>query len=119
VHCFLNFIKDSEVGLYFSAADLAVLPYRSATQSGISSVAYHFETPMVVTSVGGLKEAIGDRGTGICVKKAQPSYIQEAIEDYFKDETLAGQFKSNIREEKKRLSWESFCKELLIFAGSL
>ena len=50
---------------YFSAADLAVLPYRSATQSGISAIASHFGVPMVVTDVGGLKDDIGAFGTGL------------------------------------------------------
>ncbi|MEF9930930.1 MAG: glycosyltransferase, partial [Bacteroidales bacterium] len=54
-----NYIKDSEVNKYFSAADVCVLPYRSATQSGISSISYHFEIPMITTNVGGLKETIG------------------------------------------------------------
>ena len=54
IHIFPNYIKDSEVKNYFSAADVTVLPYRSATQSGISSVSYHFEVPMIVTAVGGL-----------------------------------------------------------------
>jgi len=119
VHCYLNYIKDSEVSLYFSAADLAVLPYRSATQSGISSVAYHFGIPMIVTSVGGLKEANGDKGTGICVEKAEPEHISRAIDSYFSDKSCEERFKNNIREEKKRLSWESFCKDLLIFAETL
>src|SRR5690606_7202716 len=51
-----DFIPDSKVLYYFSAADLVVQPYRSATQSGITQVAYHFEKPMIVTNVGGLPE---------------------------------------------------------------
>ena len=50
-----NYIKDNEVNRYFSVADVCVLPYRSATQSGISAVSYHFEVPMITTNVGGLK----------------------------------------------------------------
>ena len=61
VHVFPDYIRDSEVKRFFSAADVAVLPYRSATQSGISAIAYHFDIPMVVTDVGGLRGTIGDR----------------------------------------------------------
>lgn len=119
IHCFLNYVRDSEVKKYFSAADLTVLPYRSATQSGVSSVSYHFEVPMVVTSVGGLKETIGDRGTGILVGAPDPKEIREAISDYFADDSAREKCVENIRHERERLSWQSFCKELLIFAENL
>lgn len=62
---------------------MTVLPYRSATQSGISSVSYHFEVPMIVTDVGGLKSTIGDTGTGIVAEKAEPDCIRREIERYF------------------------------------
>ena len=83
IHIFPKYIKDSEVKDYFSAADVTVLPYRSATQSGISSVSYHFEVPMIVTDVGGLKSTIGDTGTGIVAEKAEPDCIRKEIERYF------------------------------------
>lgn len=119
IHCFLSYIKDSEVSRYFSAADLAVLPYRSATQSGISSVAYHFELPMVVTDVGGLKETIGDRGTGLVVDNAEPGQIKAAIEEYFSDESARERLVDNIRAEKERLSWSAFCQSLTAFSQKL
>ncbi|MGN0190544.1 MAG: glycosyltransferase, partial [Candidatus Cryptobacteroides sp.] len=78
----LDYIPDSEVPLWFSAADVTVLPYRSATQSGISAVSYHFEVPMIVTEVGGLKETIGDSGTGIVTEECTPRAIAEAIGGY-------------------------------------
>lgn len=115
----LRYIKDSEVSAFFSAADLAVLPYRSATQSGISAVAYHFGLPMVVTSVGGLKETIGETGTGLAVKEAEPAAIREAVERYFADPETAAACRRNIESEKERLSWRAFCEKLLAFAGTL
>ncbi len=115
IHLFLHYIKDSEVGKYFSAADLAVLPYRSATQSGISSVSYHFEVPMVVTDVGGLKETIGDKGTGILAKECTPECIREEIEGYFNNPLTAEKCIENIRKEKERLSWGNFCSAILDF----
>lgn len=115
----LHYIKDSEVSLYFSAADLAVLPYRSATQSGISSVAYHFEVPMIVTAVGGLKETIGDTGTGIVTEEGTPEAVRESIEEYFADPSIRTGCIEAMRREKKRLSWEEFARQLTAFADEL
>ena len=115
----LKYIKDSEVTDYFSAADLAVLPYRSATQSGISSVSYHFEVPMIVTDVGGLKETIGDRGTGIVAKEGTPEAIYDEILNFFADPKTNLDCISNILEEKERLSWKTFAQKLITFIGQL
>ncbi len=116
VKLYLNYVNDSEVGLYFSAADLCVLPYRSATQSGISSVSFHFNVPLLVTDVGGLKETIGDKGTGIVAKECSPACIRDEIERYFADPTIAETCKKHIGEERERLSWKNFCASLLDFA---
>ena len=115
----LKYIRDSEVSKYFSAADVAVLPYRSATQSGISSVSYHFEVPMIVTDVGGLKETIGDRGTGLVVKEGTPDAIFREILKYFDDPRIKEDCIRNIREEKKRLSWNAFARKLTEFIGQI
>ena len=115
----LRYIKDSEVSKYFSAADVAVLPYRSATQSGISSVSYHFEVPMIVTDVGGLKETIGDRGTGIVADECNPESICREILRYFSDPNIMRSCIENIREEKERLSWSTFARKLTDFIGQI
>jgi len=119
IHLFLDFVKDSEVADFFSVADLTVLPYRSATQSGISSVAYHFEVPVIVTAVGGLKETIGDRGTGLVAKAITPEAIRAEIVRYFADPSLRESCIENIRREKIRLSWGNFCRRLLEFVHTL
>lgn len=119
IHCFLHYIKDSEVKEYFSAADLSVLPYRSATQSGVSSVSYHFGVPMVVTRVGGLTETIGERGTGLLAEKPEAESVKSQIERYFSDAALQTSLKDSIVREKERLSWQAFCKEMINFAKSL
>ena len=116
IHVFDHYVKDSEVSRYFSAADVAVLPYRSATQSGISSIAYHFEVPMIVTGVGGLKETIGDRGTGIVTSDGTPACIAEAIQRFFADSSIRDACIDNIKAEKYRLSWDRFCLNLTKFA---
>lgn len=119
IKLFTRYIKDSEVKDFFSAADLAVLPYRSATQSGISAVSFHFEVPMVVTDVGGLREAVGDSGTGLVAEIPEPRCIAEKIEDYFSNTNLQVLCSNAIKAEKKRLSWESFAHHLLDFAADL
>ncbi len=113
-----NYIPDSEVNRYFSAADVCVLPYRSATQSGISSISYHFEVPMITTNVGGLKQMIGDTGTGIITEQVSADSVASNIKKYFaqgrKEELV-----ENIRKEKQRLSWETFCDKLIKFVGQI
>ena len=119
IRLFTNYIKDSEVKYYFSAADLAVLPYRSATQSGISAISWHFEVPMVVTDVGGLKQSIGDSGTGLVAPRPEPDCIVEEIHRFFADENLRTLCISSIRVEKERLSWKAFSKRMLDFVDNL
>ena len=119
IHLNLKYIKDSEVSDWFSVADLAVLPYRSATQSGISSVSYHFEVPMIVTDVGGLKETIGDRGTGLVAPEGTPECICQEIQRYFSDPEIGMECIANIRLEKERLSWKTFAVKLEEFISKL
>lgn len=119
IKTFLHYVKDSEVKDFFSAADVTVLPYRSATQSGISSVSYHFETPMIVTDTGGLKEMIGDRGTGILAEACTPEAVREAILKYFSDSSISENCIEAIRKEKERLSWAGFCRKLIGFAEDI
>ena len=119
IKLFTNYIKDSEVKNYFSVADLAVLPYRSATQSGISAISWHFEVPMVVTDVGGLKQAIGDSGTGLVAERPDPDCIADEIRRFFSDDNIKTLCISSIKAEKDRLSWKSFSRKLLEFTDNL
>ena len=114
-----EYIPDSEVRKYFSAADVTVLPYRSATQSGISSISYHFEVPMIVTAVGGLTETVGERGTGLVAPHATPESILLEIRRYFSDPSVRERCIRSIRREKERLSWSKFCSDLVAFAQTL
>ena len=118
IRLFTRYIKDSEVKVFFSASDLAVLPYRSATQSGISAIAYHFEVPMVVTDVGGLRQSIGDYGTGLVAPKADADCVVREIRTYFSDANLKTLCVNSIRAEKDRLSWRTFSKRLLEFSDN-
>lgn len=107
VHLFTDFIPNSEVLYYFSAADLVVQPYKTATQSGITQIAYSFEKPMVVTNVGGLAEVVPDGKVGYI---AEPNFvaIAEAILKFYN--TPIPNLYENIMLEKKKYSWDSFVK---------
>lgn len=115
VHLFTSFIPNHEVAQYFSAADVVVQPYRSATQSGITQVAYHFEKPMIVTNVGGLAEVVPDGQTGF-VTSPEPKAIADAIVKFFSPGSIPG-LEANLKKEKARYSWDVFVKALLQTAG--
>ncbi|MDR3218410.1 MAG: glycosyltransferase [Dysgonamonadaceae bacterium] len=111
-----RYIDDNEVPILFSASDLLVTPYRSATQSGVIPIAYHFEVPVLATDVGGLKETIEKAGTGL-VCLPQTESIAQGVQSLF--QLGKERFIANIRNEKQLLSWEIFAGKLLDFAGQL
>ena len=98
-----RFVPDHEVSLYFSAADLVVLPYESATQSAIVPIAYAFERPVIATCVGGLPEAVCDGKTGLLVEPRNPAALASAIIRFF-EERLGPAFTRNI-SQRKQFSW--------------
>ncbi len=111
VFFFNRFINDSEVSVFFSAADLVVQPYKSATQSGVTQIAYHFIKPMVVTDVGGLREIVPDGKCGYVVRP-EPQEIAGAIADFFEKGRMEI-FRDNIVVEKKKYSWDKMTSSLL------
>jgi D-inositol-3-phosphate glycosyltransferase len=108
---FDHFIKDNEVPLFFSGADLIVQPYKSATQSGVTQIAFYFEKPMLVTEVGGLKEIVSDGISGYVVRP-EPRFISEAIIDYF-DNNRKEKFTVGVRQEKEKYSWDKMTKAIM------
>ncbi|MDD5559218.1 glycosyltransferase [Candidatus Methylomirabilis sp.] len=98
-----RFVPDNEVGLYFSAADLVVLPYESATQSAIVPIAYAFERPVLATRVGGLPEAIRDGETGILVEPRNSTALAEAIIRFYKED-VGSIFRRHILKQQ-HFSW--------------
>jgi len=102
------YIPDNEVANYFNAASLVVQPYKTATQSGVTQVAYHFNKPMIVTNVGGLKEMIPDGKVGYVVEP-DSKVLAAAISRYF-SENREDEFKSNMAQEKKKYSWPLLVK---------
>lgn len=112
-----QFIPAGEVKYYFSIADLVVQPYRSATQSGISQIAYHFGVPMLVTDVGGLSEIVPDQKVGYVVP-VNDEAIADAIIDFFNN-GRAIEFQKNVDTEKKRFTWDAMSREILELAGRI
>lgn len=113
-----RYISDEEVPLYFSASDVCVLPYKSATQSGITSIAYHFDLPLIATDTGGLKENILHNKTGIIVDSPDATLIAKAIENYF-TQHLKPKFQEEIKLLKNKMSWSSLANEIIEFSKSL
>jgi glycosyltransferase involved in cell wall biosynthesis len=105
-----KFIANEDVKLYFSAADLVALPYRSATQSGVTQVSFHFEVPTLVTNVGGLSEIIPDKVAGYVVE-SNGKAIAEAISDYFGNNRISA-FTQGMINEKKKYDWKIFVDEV-------
>ncbi len=109
-----EFIPDSQVRYYFSAADLIVQPYKSATQSGVTQIAYHFEKPMLVTRVGGLSEIVPDGKVGYSVEPNIPS-ITAALSDFIQNQP---DFSAGIKDEKKQYQWSTMTQRLLNLISS-
>lgn len=106
-----DFIPDEEVNLYFCASDMVVQPYKSATQSGVTQIGYHFNKPMLVTNVGGLSEIIPDGKIGYVVEPDSRS-IANALVDFYENDRI-GEFETNILEEKKKFSWKNMVNTFL------
>ncbi len=118
IHLYNQYISDSDVSLYFSASDVCILPYKNATQSGITAVSNHFSLPIIATDVGGLKETVSHLKTGIIVNEPKTDLISEAIQYYFAH-NLKESFAENIEIENKEKSWDNFTEKLIEFYNSL
>jgi len=104
-----QFIPDSEVKYYLCAADAVIQPYRNATQSGVTPLAYHFEKPMVVTNVGGLPALVPDRKVGL-VTQPDPASIASGILKFY--QLGEDYFIPHLREEKQKYSWSNLVKAI-------
>lgn len=118
IKVFNRYISDQEVTTFFGAADVSVLPYKTATQSGITAVSFHFETPVISTDVGGLKETIKHGKTGLIVDQPVPEKIAKSIRDFFRAYSLT-EFERNIQQQKKIDSWGNFCARIVDFANEI
>ena len=117
IYLFHRYIEDSEVPLFFSATDMCVLPYKSATQSGIAAISYHFDVPLVITDTGGLKEMVETPNTGLVCQRIDSESIANTIEQFFDQDKTP--FIRGIQAEKQALSWENFAYSLTNFIQSV
>jgi len=102
-----NFIPDSEVKYYFSAADVVVQPYRNATQSGVTPLSYHYEKPMIVTNVGGLPDLVPNEKVGL-ISEPDAASLAATIQRYM--ELGENYFLPHLRSEKLKYSWSVLTK---------
>lgn len=114
---FEQYIPDDMVSALFSAADVLVLPYKSATQSGVVALAYQMELPMVATNVGALGSTVKDSETGLVVSEPTPGHIAKGIREFFSSDTIS--YKDSLKREKKRLSWDNFTRSIESFFSKL
>lgn len=105
-----RFIRNEEVKYFMCAADVVVQPYRNATQSGVTPLAYHFEVPMIVTNVGGLPSMVPDGKAGLVAEPTAESLAEKIIEYFEKGENY---FMPGLLEEKKKLSWTKMVESIL------
>lgn len=110
----LKFILDNEVADYFSAADVVALPYRTATQSGITQIAFNFNRPVIVSNVGGLSEIVPNGKVGYVVEPNSDEFAK-AIVKFYKEDKFA-EFSENVKLHKKLFSWDNFTKRLMELA---
>lgn len=105
-----EFIENNEIVNYFCASDIVAQPYKDATQSGVTQIAYHFEKPMLTTNVGGLSEMVPDGKVGFVVAP-DVNEISEALLRFF-NENKEEEFSANAAVEKKRFSWEILLNQI-------
>jgi glycosyltransferase involved in cell wall biosynthesis len=114
----IRYISDVETPLFFSAADVCILPYISATQSGIIAIAHHFETPVIATNVGSLSEALYNGSAGMLIDKPEPHMIADSVHTFFSTK-LSDQYIAAVQSIKNELSWESLGKAIIEFSEKL
>jgi D-inositol-3-phosphate glycosyltransferase len=100
-----DYIPNDAVARYFSAADVVVQPYLSATQSGVAKVAFQFDQPLIVTDVGGLPEVVPDGEAGLVVPPGDPAALADAVVRFFA-EGLRPRLVAGVRREKQHYSWD-------------
>jgi glycosyltransferase involved in cell wall biosynthesis len=110
-----EFVPADDVRFCFGAADIIAQPYKTATQSGVSQIAYHFGKPMLVTKVGGLAEIVPDGKAGYAVEP-EPARIADGLVDFFKNERLQ-QFTEGVMDEKKKYSWSKMTQAVQSLIG--
>jgi len=112
-----DYVPNEKVREYFSAADAVVLPYLSATQSGIAQIAYNFDLPVIATDVGGLAEVVRHEVTGLIAPPDNPAALAATIQRYM-TEKLAERYRPAVRVEKTKYTWENLVAAIEDLAGT-
>jgi glycosyltransferase involved in cell wall biosynthesis len=112
-----HFVNDSDVAKWFCASDIIAQPYRSATQSGVTQIGYHFNKPMLVSNVGGLPEII-PHGKGGYVVRPEAGEVAAALIDFFRNKRY-DEFVKGIKAEKNKFSWEIMMKNIFTLSGKI
>lgn len=107
-----DYIPNENVKYFFCASDALVLPYIDATQSGITQIALFYDKPVIATDVGGLSEVIKNNKTGFIIEPKSSDAIARAVTRFY-DDNLENDFSANVKEEKKKYSWETFVSNIL------
>ncbi len=102
-----KYIPDSEVSNYFSAADVVALPYRTASQSGVTQIAYSYDLPVIVTKVGGLPEIVDEGQSGFTIEPENPKELANILEKNLEAGTFL-EMAAYIKKFKQKFSWEYF-----------
>ncbi len=111
INIYDGYIPDKEVEKFFAACDIVVLPYVSATQSGIVQIAYGFEKPVIATNVGGLPDVVTDGKTGYLVEPENPQAIADAVIRFFTDKRTE-EFENSVKEENYKFSWNRMVENI-------
>jgi len=109
-----EFISEDQIEKYFSECDVCVLPYRSATQSGVAELAFAYEVPVIATRVGGIEEQVIDGVNGLLTETENPQALADKIVDFFTRQDRE-KFKANIRAQNRLYSWDAFTDQLLAY----
>jgi D-inositol-3-phosphate glycosyltransferase len=112
VDAHFEFIPVDHIGKYFLNCDVCVLPYRTATQSGVAQMSFAYEVPVIATRVGGIEETVLDGENGFLVPPNDPQALSDKILEYFRGKYEAT-FRSKIREQNIKYSWDKFAVSLM------
>ncbi|UTW60809.1 glycosyltransferase [bacterium SCSIO 12741] len=118
IHLFNDYISDREIPAFFSAADVCILPYKSATQSGITYICYHFNLPILATDVGGLKDTIYDNKTGHIIKEPSAESLVGGIREFYERNPRID-YQQHIQDLKDEKSWKRFGEAIVDFSKTL
>lgn len=110
-----HYIPDGEVGLYFAAADVVVLPYISATQSGVVQLAYGFGRAVITTAVGGLPEVVADGMSGVLAPPNDPPALAAAVQRFYTEKPVA-EWEAGVERQREKFGWDPLIDALLGFA---